>query len=351
MEVMRAIAGGPRVAFPAVAVLAVVTAAGVCASSPTGVQTQSVSPPPSVTTPSQTPRGDAFRSKVELISVTATVMDDAGKLVKDLPKEAFEVFEDGEPRSVSQFTHERVPVSLALLLDVSDSMWGQRIVDARAAVAQFLLERLDPGDEYCVLAFNHAPRVLTTWTSTPDEVRSRLDALKPTGGTAIYDALMAAMPLMETRNRPRAAVLIISDGADTASDATLREVRTALLKSDAFVYAIGIDPAETRPINTRVNATALRDITDTSGGRTEIVKDTANLGEATARIAEELNHQYLLGYDSTRSPDGDYHSIRVRVKNSSGSGPGTIYRVRARNGYIAEPVSRRIGLRPLPHNQ
>jgi Ca-activated chloride channel homolog len=338
MGSMRTIAGGPLIA------LAVMAAVGVCAASaPRATGSRIVDTAfRSVQTP---PHTESFRSKVELISVTATVMDDAGKLVTDLPREAFEVFEDGEPRKVSQFTHERVPVSLALLLDISDSMWGQRIIDAREAVAQFLFERLNPADEYCVLAFNHAPRVLTTWTTTPMDVRSRLDALKPSGGTAIYDALMAAMPLMETRTRPRAAVLIISDGADTASDATLREVRTALLRSDAFVYAIGIDPPAARPINTRVNVTALRDITDTSGGRTEIVRDTAHLGEATARIAEELNNQYLLGYDSTRAPDGEYHSIRVRVNGT------TTYRVRARNGYIADPISRRLGLRPLPRDQ
>ena len=93
----------------------------------------------------------AYRSHIEVISVTATVLDTNGKLVTDLPKEAFEVYEDGVKRAVSQFTHERVPVSLGLLLDASDSMWGQRIADARAAVQQFLAERLDPSDEFFVM--------------------------------------------------------------------------------------------------------------------------------------------------------------------------------------------------------
>jgi len=109
----------------------------------------------------------------------------------------------------------------------------------------------------------------------------------------------------------------------------VRDVRSALLRSDAFVYAIAIDPpADTRPINARVNPYALREITDDSGGRTQVVHDSADLGAATARIAEELNHQYVLAYTSPRRPDGQYHTLRVRVTR-----PG--HRVRSRRGYVA----------------
>ena len=135
---------------------------------------------------------------------------------------------------------------------------------------------------------------------------------------------------MANRNRERAAVLMISDGADTASDRTLRDVRSALLRNDAFLYAIAIDPPDRRPINVAVNATALSEITDQSGGRTQIVRSSGDLSVALAEIAQELNSQYLIGYTSTKNVDGKYHSIRVRVR-------GTDDRVRARNGYVAEP--------------
>ena len=121
----------------------------------------------------------AFRSHIEVISVTATVLDTNGKLVTDLPKEAFEVYEDGVRRAVSQFTHERVPVSLGVLLDSSDSMWGQRIIDARAAVQQFLAERLDASDEYFVMSFNHQPKVLTNGRRRAEDRGRRSNALKP----------------------------------------------------------------------------------------------------------------------------------------------------------------------------
>src|SRR5205085_6353451 len=109
-----------------------------------------------------------------------------------------------------------------------------------------------------------------------------LAGLHPSGATGLYDSVIAAMPMMEKRSRERGAVLIISDGEDTASDATMKDVRSALLRSDAFSYAIGIDPPARRAINTGINVAALMDITGGSGGSTEVVHDTADLDAATA---------------------------------------------------------------------
>ena len=277
-----------------------------------------------------------FQSGVDLISVTATVVDREGRLVTGLPIEAFEIFEEGERQTITQFTNERVPVSLAVLLDVSDSMFGQRLVDARSAVERFLFELLDSNDEFSVVVFNHEPRALTRWTQTPDVVRTALATLKPFGSTALYDAVLTALPMMDTRTKQRASVLIISDGADTASDAALREVRSALIRSDAFVYAIAVDPPAKRAINETVNVSALNEITGGSGGNTELVHQTADLVAATARIADELNSQYVLGFYSKLPLDGSYRSLRVRAINPE-------YRVRARRGYIATPRTRRPG--------
>jgi VWFA-related protein len=203
-------------------------------------------------------------------------------------------------------------------------------VDARSAVERFLLELLDEDDEFSVVAFNHEPKPITKWTQAPEVVRSAMAALKPFGSTALYDAVLTVLPMMNTRTKHRASVLIISDGADTASDATLREVRSGLVRSDAFVYAIAVDPPAKRAINETVNVGALNEITGGSGGNTELVHQTSEIVAATARIAEELNSQYVLGYHSPRPPDGNYRSIRVRVTNPE-------YRVRARRGYIADP--------------
>ena len=275
-----------------------------------------------------------FQSGIEVTSITATVTDLDGHLITGLGRDVFEVYEDGVRQQVTQFTNERVPIGLGVLLDISDSMFGKRIADARGAVDRFLFQLLDASDEFFLVAFNHAPKTLTGWTRTPDDVRRALDSMRPFGGTAAYDAVLDALPIIAHRSRERAALLVISDGADTASTATLRDVRSALLRSDAFVYAIAIDSPDRRVINTRVNAEALREITGESGGRTEIVQSSEDLAAATARIAEELNSQYVLRDTSPRGADGQFHSIRVRIA-------GGEYRVRARNGYVATPVNRR----------
>jgi Ca-activated chloride channel family protein len=275
-----------------------------------------------------------FQSGIEITSITATVTDKEGHPVTGLPQEAFEIYEDGVRQTVTQFTRERVPIGLGVLLDISDSMFGKRMDDARAAVDTLLFDLLDESDEFFVMAFNHKPRPLTGWTHERGDVRHALAGLRPSGGTAIYDAILEALPIIDARTRQRAALLVISDGADTASTASLREVRPALRRSDTFVYAIAIDSPERQPINTRVNAAALREITGESGGRTEIVQNSAQLDEAATRIAEELNSQYVLGYTPPRGADGQFHSLRVRTTNGD-------YKVRARAGYVATPGIRK----------
>jgi Ca-activated chloride channel family protein len=276
------------------------------------------------------PQPPLFRSQVSLTTVTATVLDRNGALVTGLAREAFDVYEDGNLQPIAQFTNERVPVSLAVLLDVSDSMFGQRLKDARDAITRFVTDLLARGDEYAIVAFNHRQHVLTAWTSDASLATPAMAMLRPFGSTAIYDAIVAALPLADVRSRQRAALLVISDGADTASDMTLRDARSALLRSDAFVYAVGVDSANRRPINAAVNSAALAELTDQSGGRTKVVGTSADLSAALNEIAEELNSQYLIGYTSPKPDDGEYHTIRVRIR-------GADYRVRARNGYVARP--------------
>ena len=269
----------------------------------------------------------SFRTAIKLTTVTATVTDAEGRLVHDLSQDRFEVFEDGERQTVAQFTSDRVPVSLAVLLDASDSMYGRRIADARSAIDHFVSDLLDPADEFSLMVFNHHQELLTPWTDDRHRAASSLAPVIPWGSTAIYDAIMAAIPLADSRHKPRGALLVVSDGADTASDTALRDLRSALMRTDLFVYAIGIDSADRRTINAPVNPVTLGQITDPSGGRTRVAHDSAEVSQALGQIADELNSQYLIGYASSHAADGKYHSIRVRVI-------GGDYKVRARNGYV-----------------
>jgi Ca-activated chloride channel family protein len=273
-----------------------------------------------------------FRGRVDIVQVTVTVTDATGRLITGLTKDDFEIFEDGLEQRITQFTDERVPVSLGVLLDASDSMRGQPVVDARGALDRFVGELLEPGDETFVATFNHAPRLAARWTRPPSALRNVLEGLRPSGGTALYDSLADVSELFTRRAHTRAALVMISDGADTASDRTLHRALDSIRRSDVFVYAIAIDEPDARA-STRVNPEALREITGMSGGTTEVVRSAADLGPATARIADELNKQYTLGYSSTRPPDGSWRAIRVRIHTSG-------YFARARRGYYADPPQR-----------
>lgn len=269
-----------------------------------------------------------FRSDVLTVPVTVTVVDAAGRLITGLTQQDFEIFEDGAAQTVTTFTNQRVAVSLGVLLDVSDSMRGQKITDAGMAVERFVADLLNGEDEAFIGLFNHRPRLASAWTHPPSVLKDRLTAVMPNGGTAIYDAVAKSAEMFDRRSRPRAALVVISDGADTASDRSLQQARDAVIKRDAFVYAIAIDSPGVSA-STRVNPAALRDLTGPTGGYTEVVHDATELGPATQRIAEELNSQYTIGYTPSRALDGAWRTIRVRVK-------GQPYYVRARQGYLAD---------------
>ena len=271
-------------------------------------------------------RSKSFRSASELVTTAVTVRDAEGRLVKDLEQKDFIVEEDGVAQPISQFTKDRVPVSLSLAFDISDSMRGQRFADARGALAHFLDTLLAADDEAALVGFNHEARLYSAWTLEKAGLRLRLDGIKPSGGTAMYDAVDLSLPLFDSRQHPRAAIVLVSDGADTASDTTPTLLKQKLNRSDIFLYAVGIDSLDARN-STRINPFTLQELTSQGGGYTEIIRSTEELGPATERIAEELNNQYMIGYTPLKRGDGKYHIVRVKVTNDS-------YRVRARRGVV-----------------
>lgn len=275
-----------------------------------------------------------FHQEVDLVVVTATVTDKDGRPIVGLQRDDFTVFEDALPQQIAQFTGERVPISLGILVDVSDSMFGARMADARRAIDRFMLELLRPEDEVFLVVFNHEPDVLKGWTQPPREAGGLLNGAKPFGGTAIYDALLAAPPLLNRRRHQRCGLVIISDGEDTASDGRLQDALASLHRTDAFVYAIAIDAPTGPAINRRFSPNALREITSQNGGYTAVIQASAELGEATERIATELNHQYTLAFTAQHAMDGKYHLLRVRTHDPS-------HLARSRRGYYATPRTRR----------
>jgi Ca-activated chloride channel homolog len=319
--------------------------------------------------------GFRFRSGVELVNVTATVTDRAGRFVAGLRESDFSVFDDGEAQEITHFSNERVPVSLGIVLDTSGSMAGERMAAARDALDRFLLDLLRPDDEVFLLRFSSQVQLVQDWTTDRQAVSRHIGRLSPVGGTALYDAVADAVPMAQAGYHRKKALLVISDGNDTSSRTSTRELTRIIRESEVLVYAIGIDaqsettvsrrpqrppifrppvpnpfpipggggrrgtPLPPRPpimpppssgADDRVNVTALRAITDDSGGRTEIIRTPRDLDPATSGIADELSQQYYLGYPSPGHRDNRWHTIDVTVNDPS-------LRVRARRGYVATP--------------
>ena len=319
--------------------------------------------------------GFTFHAGVDLINVDVTVTDASGRFVQGLRQEDFAVYEDDVPQQITHFSAERVPVSLGLVIDTSGSMAGDKWDHATEALDRFLLDLLGPDDEVFLYRFSYDPVLVERWTSDRSRLSRAIGRIVPRGGTAMYDALAEAVPLADTGRHRKKAVVVISDGNDTDSRTSVPELKQMIRETEVLVYAVGIDGEEsltrsgpyTRPpapprfpipfpipggrrrpwpgqppigggpiigsggsyqADERVNAAALRELTDDSGGRTEIVRSTRDLDPATANIADELSRQYFLAYPAAAKKDGQWHTIHVEVRNPR-------YRVRARKGYVA----------------
>ncbi len=328
--------------------------------------------------------GFRFKSGVELVNVNITVADRTGRFVEGLRQEDFIVYDDNKEQEITHFTAERVPVSLGVALDTSGSMVGEKIESAKLAIDRFLLELLGPEDEVFLMRFGGNAELVHDWTNNKALVSRRLGRINPTGGTAMYDAVAESVPLATQGQHRKKAILLISDGNDTNSHTSVSEVKQMIRETELLVYAVGIDgnsdttfgggrstppvvrqPSPRLPFpfpggggrgggrgspwpgggypggggiggrggggagnDDRVNAAALRELTDDSGGRTEIVRTARDLDPATENIADELSKQYYLGYPAPGHKDGRWHTIRVEVNR-----PG--YVVRARRGYTA----------------
>ena len=313
--------------------------------------------------------GFRFRSGVELVNVTATVTDDNGRFVSGLRKEDFTIYDDNVRQEVAYFSNERVPVSLGILLDASGSMSPDKIATARRAIDRFIYDLLGEDDELFFMEFADSARVTQQWTKDRRLISRALSRVDPSGGTAMYDAVADAIPLASAGQNRKKALLVISDGNDSDSTIRVAELRQLIRESEVLVYALGVDattrssggsvtrppvqiptpipfpfpiPGRRRPVfpqitggvfgtssdSQRVNPQALRQMTDDTGGRTEIVRGFDGLDAATARIADELSKQYSLGYANSGEKDGRWHSIRVEVRDRR-------LTVRARRGYVA----------------
>jgi Ca-activated chloride channel homolog len=308
-----------------------------------------------------------FRARTDAVVVPVTVTDPSGRFVHSLSADQFEIAEGGTRREIVQFSADRVPVSLGILLDISGSMTESpsaraendaRWADTRRAL-ELLLTRLDAADEVFFAVFNERVAA-ASWTQDHIGLLREFDALRPGGGNALLDAVPLILPTFELGRYQRKVLLLISDGNDANvptpgvvpsyptsdiappghepltimgdSRETLRQRRisttkSAVRRSDVTLYAIGMGTRKGAP----VDKVLLESLTTESGGYVEPLRDSAEISAALTRICNDLQSQYLLAFESGPA-DGKYHGIRVRTKDRR-------LRVRARAGYVALPAS------------
>jgi Ca-activated chloride channel family protein len=288
-----------------------------------------------------------FRTGVNLRVLQVAVTDVRGQRIAGLTRGDFTVYEDDTPRAIAQFSTDRAPISLGILVGASGSMAGRRWDDARLALAA-LLARFTPEDRIFLSAFNTAFHLLVPWTSDHESLLRGLSGLTPNGGTYLYSSVSKALPILDDGPHRKKALVIISDGDDNEKmvglnkDLLRRAVRQAQ-QSEALVYVIGIGTAKPPPevwftldadarrrlfYEQPVDVELLKQLSDPTGGYTQLVSSSEQLSSTIISIADDLSAQYTIGFESSPS-DGRYHALRVTTRQASDV-------VRTRAGYESE---------------
>lgn len=291
---------------------------------------------------SETQETPPIKVDVQLVSLTATVEDQHGHPVANLPLEAFEVYEDGVRQQIAVFHNdESVPVSLGILFDTSGSMID-KIDGVRDAVAHFI-ETTNSEDDIFLLQFSSSIRLAQEFTDDRKRLKRAIGGLQPRGSTALYDAILRGLDHLQGGRHKKKALLLITDGNDTSSDVTLKDTVGTAQHAEAIVYALGIGHGARGSyghlgglFRDTVDVDALRSITDVTGGRTVLLegelhrKGEDRIDQAVQSFSDELRKQYTLGYYSLNTTaDGRFRHVQIRT-------PDRMYIVRAREGYFAK---------------
>jgi Ca-activated chloride channel family protein len=263
-----------------------------------------------------------FRSGVQTVAIYATVNDREGRLVPDLPRDAFTILDNGQPSPVTLFSNDIQPITVVMLLDMSGSM-NTRFLKVRDGTLGFI-DALLPADRVRLGSFGTEIALSPLLTGDKATLaRICKEEMWPGGGTPMWNAVFAGMKSL-AGEAGRRVVLVLTDGYDTGDLAGWRggygDSRRMAERDGFMFYAIGMEGV--MPLGDDLVSL----VEDTGGGHFHVKLDE-DLTATFARVADELRHQYLLGF-TPKSLDGKTHKLEVRA------GPGT--RVRARKSYVAE---------------
>jgi VWFA-related protein len=258
---------------------------------------------------------------VDVVQVTVTVSDGHGRFVRNLPRTAFRVLEDGKPQGITHFTSEDVPLEIVVAIDISGSM-TPAMPKLKKAVKEFLKD-VPNQDLVTLLGFNDTIFTLTRKAGDVAERSRAVDRLAPWGSTALYDVILRGVEMLG-RQTGRKALIVFTDGEDQGSHATINDVERRLQSSDVTLYMIG----QGRGVTLDTLKKVMERLANPTGGRALFTDSIDELHDSFADLLDELSNQYLLGYEPSNTKHDDvWRKIKVEVDGH--------HEVRARQGYRA----------------
>jgi Ca-activated chloride channel family protein len=304
-------------------------------SAPDGEPGKIVQPtPPATANDPQDPvaqRG-RIRVNVNLVNVLVSVLDDKNRPAPDLPREAFQLFEEGVEQKIDKFEPETSqPLDLAVMIDSSMSAHKEINFEQEAA-AHFIRQVLRPGDRLSVFSVDENVTQLAAFSDNVADLQAAVRKMPAGAGTSIYDAVLLGSRALERRGDDRRRVIIlVTDAGETTSRADFDAARKEAVLSNTLLYTIVIRPVKNESGRNTAGEHALETMTDTTGGAMFYPDTPQELTAIFDRIDRELRTQYLLAYYPTpRGPANTYRSIVVAVDPSS-------YHVRHRKSYLTGP--------------
>ncbi len=283
---------------------------------------------------------ERIRVEVNLVHVLASVLDNNGRPAPDLPKEAFELYEEGVRQKIEVFESEtQQPLDLALMIDSSLST-GLELANEREAAAHFIRQVVRPGDRLAVFGFADVVTQLTEFSSDVPLLQNAVRHIEEGAGTSLYDAVyLGSQALSKRAPGRRRVIVLVTDAGETTSHADFDTARNAALRAETLLYTIVIRPVKSEGGRNTAGEHALETITDTAGGAMYFPDSMAELDSIFDRIDRELRTQYRLGYyPNPRPPARSFRRIELRVKGpAAGAGKGE-YAVHYRKGYFTSGV-------------
>ncbi len=269
-----------------------------------------------------------FRAETRLVVLHASVVDRNEKLVTNLPQKAFRVYENGVEQQIRIFRREDVPVSLGLVIDNSGSMRDKRETVEAACLG--LVRASNREDQMFIVNFNSEAYLDVPFTSSLEKLEEGVARIDSRGGTAMRDAISMSIDYLKEEGKlDKKVLLVITDGDDNESVATLEQLVRKAQQSEVLIYTVGLLDQEDRGAARRAQR-AMRAISEASGGLAFFPKALADVAALTLQVAHEIRNQYIIAYTPTNPAlDGGFRAIRLKV-----DGPDRPV-ARTRSGYYA----------------